>query len=67
MLVAVLVGASTLSVYVVDAELVAFATLTVKVDDPTVVGVPEIVLVVPVADVSSASPSGKVPDAMLHV
>jgi hypothetical protein len=62
-----LAGASTLSVYVCDAELVAFATFTANVDDPTVVGVPESVAMLLVADVSSERPSGNVPEARLHV
>lgn len=48
-------------------EAVPFVTITVKVDDPASIGVPEIMLVVPVAAVSSAKPLGKVPEAMLHV
>ena len=48
-------------------EAVAFARVIAKVEEPVTVGVPEIVVVAAVEEVFNLRPSGRLPDAMLHV
>ena len=60
-------AAAMLTVYDCVEELVPFLTITVKVELPDAVGIPEIIVVVPVAAVFNVMPAGKLPEEILQV